>query len=172
MVDVTAATASPEERRRAVRERLRRLGWVLPEPVASKGGYGAARAHAGQLWVSGHTGRGTEGPRLTGTVGDDVTVELAREEAQRAAMNLLAAVDGCPELAAGLGSVEALLHLRVFVRGVPGFNQHSAVADAASDLLREAFGPTVGTHARTAVGAGSLPGCSAVELEAVLAYAL
>ncbi|WP_219420155.1 RidA family protein [Pseudonocardia nigra] len=166
-----AGDSAPEERRRLGWERLSQLGHSLPEPLAAKGGYVAARAFGGALWVAGHTGRGPEGPRLTGVVGDDVTLEQAQEEARRAAVNLLAAVDGCPSLTAGLGSVEALLHVRVFVAATTEFDRHPLVADAASQLLHDVLGPAAGTHARTAVGVSSLPGGSAVELEAVLAYA-
>jgi enamine deaminase RidA (YjgF/YER057c/UK114 family) len=168
---VTDVGSLDEDRRRAVRDRLRHLGFELTAAVPAKGAYVGARAFAGQVWVAGHTGRGPDGPRLTGTVGEDVTLEQAREEAQRAAVNLLAAVDACPDLRAGLGSIDALLHVRVFVRSSPAFDRHPAVADAASSLLHEALGPVVGRHARTAVGAPSLPGRSAVELEAVLGYA-
>lgn len=148
-----------------VQARLVRLGYSLPAPLPAKGCYVGARRWQGTLWVSGHTGRGPEGPRLTGTVGDDVTMEQAQEEARRAAVNLLAAVEG----AIGLADVKALLHLRGFVRAVPNFSDHTVVVDAASALLREALGQ-IGEHARTAIGVSSLPGGAAVELEAVFAF--
>ena len=150
----------------AVQARLVRLGYALPAPLSAKGRYVRARRWQGTLWVSGHTGRGPEGLRVTGTVGDDVTIEQAQEEARRAAVNLLAAVDG----AIGLAEVKALLHLRGFVRAVPGFGDHTVVVDAASALLCEALGE-IGEHARTAIGVASLPGGAAVELEAVFACA-
>lgn len=163
--------AEHDARRSEAMDRLAQLGFTLPERLSAKGGYVPARAFAGQLWVAGHTGRGQAGPRLTGVVGDDVALEQAQDEARRAALNVLAAVESCPDLAHGLGCVEALLHVRVFVRGASDFDQHPAVADGASSLLHDVLGPTVGTHARTAVGVPSLPGRSTVEVEAVLAYA-
>lgn len=149
----------------AIAERLARAGYPLPSPLPAKGQYEPVRRWGGQLWVSGHTGRGAEGPRVLGTVGDDVTVEQAREEARWAAVNLLAAVHA----AGALADVEALLHLRGYVRAVPSFPGQPLVVDAASELLVEALGSEVGAHARTAIGVASLPGGAPVELEAVFA---
>lgn len=137
--------------------------------MGSKGAYASTRAEGGQLWVSGHTGRGPDGLRLTGVVGDDVSLEQAQLDARHAAVNLLAAIDGSPHLPHGLGNVDAVLHLRVYVRAATDFGEHPAVADGASTLLAEVLGER-GVHARTAIGVASLPGGAPVELEAVLAY--
>lgn len=146
-----------------VEERLERAGYPMPCPLPAKGLYLPVRRWGGQLWVSGHTGRGPDGPRVLGTVGADVSVEQAREEARWAAVNLLAAVHA----AGALGDVEALLHVRGYVRAVPSFREQPRVVDAASELLVRALGPDVGAHARTAIGVASLPGGAPVELEAV-----
>jgi enamine deaminase RidA (YjgF/YER057c/UK114 family) len=160
----------PAARREQMRARLARLGYRLPDPLPSKGAYASTRADGSQLWVAGHTGRGPEGLRVTGVVGEDVSVEQAQDEARRAAVNLLAAIDGSPHLPHGIGSVEAVLHLRVYVRAAGDFGQHPAVADGASTLIAEVLGAERGIHARTAVGVASLPGGAPVELEAVLAF--
>lgn len=167
----TPGPDSATTRRGHARARLEDLGYRLPEPLSSKGAYASTRADGSQLWVSGHTGRGPEGLVVAGIVGQDVSLEEAQEEARRAAVNLLAAVDGSPHLPHGLGSVEAVLHLRVYVRAAPGFGQHPVVADGASTLFAEVLGSDRGVHARTAIGVASLPGGAAVEVEAVLAYA-
>ena len=156
-------------RRQEALRRLEALGFHLSAPLASKGQYVPVRRHGDVLWVSGHTGRGPEGLRVVGVVGEEVALSTAQDEARRAAVNLLAAVDGSPALPSGLGEVEALLHVRVYVRAAPDFTEHPAVADAASELLAETLGQDVGEHARTAVGVASLPGGAPVELEAVLA---
>ncbi|HET8594571.1 MAG TPA: RidA family protein [Intrasporangium sp.] len=165
--------AGPDDaaaRREQMRARLARLGYPLPEPLLSKGVYASTRTDGSQLWVAGHTGRGPDGLRVTGVVGEDVSVEQAQDEARRAAVNLLAAVDGSPHLTHGMGSVEAVLHLRVYVRAAGDFGQHPAVADGASTLIAEVLGAERGVHARTAVGVASLPGGAPVELEAVLTF--
>lgn len=172
MTDHRAPSAGDDARRRReeARARLAGLGYALPEPLPSKGAYASTRAEGGQLWVSGHTGRSPDGLLVTGVVGDDVSVEQAREDAGRAAVNLLAAIDGSPHLPHGLGSVDAVLHVRVYVRAAADFGQHPAVADGASTLIAEVLGPERGIHARTAIGVASLPGDAPVELEAVLTF--
>lgn len=157
-------------RRQHARARLADLGYRLQAPLPSKGAYASTRADGSQLWVAGHTGRGPDGLLVAGVVGQDVSLEEAQQEARRAAANLLAAIDGSPHLAHGLGSVEAVLHLRAYVRAAADFGQHPSVADGASTLFAEVLGEQRGVHARTAIGVASLPGGAAVEIEAVVAY--
>lgn len=149
------------------RERIAELGLRIPPPALPKGNYFPSRLCAGQLWVSGTTSRTADGPGVLGVVGDDVTVPGAAAAARVAALNLLGAV----ESAVGLDAVDALVHLRGYVRAVPEFGEHPAVIDGASGLLLDVFGPDRGAHARTAIGVASLPGGACVELELVLAVA-
>ena len=100
-----------------------------------------------------------------GIVGDDVTVEQARDQARVAGLNLIAAIDA----AVGLDAVTAVLHLRGYVRGVSTLADHPAVIDGASSLILAVFGAEVGAHARTAIGVASLPGGACVELDLVAA---
>ncbi len=53
------------------------------------------------------------------------------------------------------------------VNAVPDFTCHPFVIDGCSNLFFEVFGER-GMHARTAMGAGSLPGGIPVEIEAVI----
>nr|WP_236950279.1 RidA family protein [Mycobacterium sp. MS1601] len=136
-----------------------------PTVTGAQGAYFPARLHGGQLWVSGATARTVAGPGLRGVVGDDVTAAQAREQAGIAALNLLGAIDA----AVGLDAVNAVLHLRGYVRAVPDFDSQPGVIDGASELLLAVFGSEVGAHARTAIGVASLPGQACVELELVVA---
>lgn len=152
--------------REAVSERLATIGLSLPgTEVPPRGRYSPVRLLGGQAWVSGHTGRTSEGPRNRGTLGRDLTVDDAKDEARHAAVNLLATV----ESSGLLDQVQGILHLRGFVRAVDDFESHPAVIDAASEVLLVALGDDLGQHARTAIGVASLPGGAVVELEAVLA---
>ena len=54
------------------------------------------------------------------------------------------------------------------VNAASGFDQQPAVINGFSDLMVEVFGEEIGKHARRAVGAGSLPGQIAVEIEMIL----
>lgn len=53
------------------------------------------------------------------------------------------------------------------VNATPDFSRHPLVIDGCSNLFFDVFGE-VGMHARTAMGAGSLPNGIPVEIEAVL----
>lgn len=150
-----------------VRTRLAAAGLHLPAVVSSRGAYVAVRRIGEQVWVAGHTGRSPQGPLHVGVVGEDVTLEQARQEAQSATLNVLAALDR----AGLLDRVVAVAHVRGFVRARPEFADHPAVIDAVSAVLLAAFGETVGAHARTAVGVASLPGGAPVEVEAVFQVA-
>lgn len=145
-------------------QRLAELGIDVGEPLRPKGSYVGVRCFEHTAWVSGCTGRSADRGPLLGIVGVDLTIEQARAEAARAAVNLLAAL----ESEIGLDQVAAVLHLRGYVRADPNFTDHPAVIDGASQLLTDVFGTAIGRHARTAVGAPSLPGGASVELEAVI----
>lgn len=147
-----------------VRERLEAAGLQLPQPLPAKGRYASVRHLGVQAWVAGHTGRTSDGPLYVGVVGDDVSVEQARQEARAAALNMLAALDG----AGLLERVSGVLLLRGLVRARGDFGDHPHVVDAASEVLLAAFGEKVGMHARTAFGVASLPGGAPVELELVV----
>ena len=67
-----------------------------------------------------------------------------------------------------LGRVVSIMRLGVHVNCDPSFTDLPKVANGASDLLIELFGPTVGSHVRLAVGAVSLPRGVAVEVEAIV----
>ncbi|MFQ6392548.1 RidA family protein [Nocardia sp. KC 131] len=148
-------------------EALARIGISLPRPPAPKGAYQSARLVGNQLWVAGHTARSAEAPALRGVVGEDVSVDVARDQARAAAINLLAAI----EAAVGLDAVEAVAHLRGYVRATRDFMDHPAVIDGASTLLAQVFPPDIAAHARTAIGVMSLPGQACVELELVVMVA-
>ena len=147
-----------------VADRMGELGLVLPAPAPPKGAYFPSRRCGDQLWVSGATARSEGAPALRGVVGADVTVDVAREQARLAALNLLGAVDA----AVGLDAVGAVVQLRGYVRAVPEFGTHPSVIDGASRLLLDVFGERVGAHARTAIGVASLPGGACVELDLVV----
>ena len=147
--------------------RLQELGLVIPAPAPPKGAYYPSRRCGDQLWVSGATARRDGTPALRGVVGADVTVDVAREQARLAALNLLGAIDA----AIGIDAVGAVVALRGYVRAVPDFDTHPAVIDGASRLLLDVFGEDVGAHARTAIGVASLPGGACVELDLVVSLA-
>jgi len=51
------------------------------------------------------------------------------------------------------------------------FDAHPFVIKGCSDLFLEAFGATIGYHARSAIGVTTLPANIAVEIEEIVAVA-
>jgi enamine deaminase RidA (YjgF/YER057c/UK114 family) len=138
----------------------------LPPPPLPQGGYVSAIAHAGLVVTAGITPRINGVLHHCGQVGDELTIEAAREAAAIAAGNALAAA--LAALAPG-ERLNRVLRLTVYVNAAPGFTAHTEVADGASARLRELLADR-GAAARTAVGVTSLPGGTCVELELTCAY--
>lgn len=103
-----------------------------------------------------------------GCVGDDVSLEQAREAARQCAANGLGAARAALGSDAALDGLQ-LLRTGGYVAAVPGFRSHPEVIDGASELLRAALGEENGVGARAAVGVASLPRGAAVEIEFLFA---
>ncbi|MCY4575883.1 MAG: RidA family protein [Chloroflexi bacterium] len=145
-----------------VADRLKELGITLPPPATPGGNYTPANLVGHTLYVAGQLPT-QDGTLISpGKVGGDVTVEEAAEAARIATLNALSAVENALE--GGLDAVESVTRITVFVNAVPDFDQHSIVANGASDLLVAVLGDA-GRHARNAIGMGSLPRGSCVEVE-------
>src|SRR3954451_7416435 len=144
-------------------ERLAELGLVLPEPPALPFAprLRPVQAHGGVAWVSGF---GVFD--VVGRVGDDVSVEQARDAARRTALGVLR------NLRDELGSLDAVdrwLKVVGFVRSAPGFAEQPAVLNAFTEVVVDVYGEERGLCARSAIGVAELPAGIAVEVEAVVA---
>ncbi len=148
--------------------RLARLGICLPKLAPSPiGRFCNVRRTGSLLFVSGQGPLDADGKLHTGKVGDDVTAEAAREHAKLVAVNILAALK---EHLGNLDSVSGVIKLLGLVNAAPDFARHPFVIDGASELFSEVFGRN-GVHARSAIGAASLPNQITVEIEAVFEIA-
>jgi enamine deaminase RidA (YjgF/YER057c/UK114 family) len=145
--------------------RLQALGLALPEAAAPVANYLPVAIHGGLAAVSGQLPRDGAG-LITGQVGAGLDVEAGRAAARACGLAILAqlrqALDG------DLDRVRRCVQLTGFVNSGPGFADHPAVINGASDLMVEVFGEA-GRHARAAVGAASLPLGAAVEVAATFA---
>jgi len=151
-----------------VSARLSELGVVLPSIAPASGNYIAHRLAGSLLFVSGQIPRIDGVEHFVGVVGQDVSPEDGYRAARLCALNLVARVNAA--LDGNLDRVLACVQLRGFVNALPDFKEHPAVIDGASDLLVEIFGES-GRHVRTALGAGSLPRGSSVEVDGVFEVA-
>ena len=149
-------------------QRLSELGLALPGTAAPGARYAAVVVHDGLAHVSGQLPREGDRVVVAGKLGRDVDIADAQEGARIALLRGLAALRD--ELG-DLGRVRQVLKLTVYVNSTEQFVDHSAVADGASTLIYDLFGPELGKHARTSVGVAQLPRNGAVELDLVVALA-
>jgi enamine deaminase RidA (YjgF/YER057c/UK114 family) len=140
---------------------LTRLGLDLPAPPKPVATYVPVRVARGLAFVAGQVALEDGAAVSPGHVGADVTVEEAIELARRCALQALSA------LRAKLGSLDrvaGVVQVSVFVSSAPGFTAQPAVANGASEVLVQVFGPENGPHARVAVGVPELPLGAPVEV--------
>jgi enamine deaminase RidA (YjgF/YER057c/UK114 family) len=116
------------------------------------------------IFTSGQVAVGDAGLIAEGIVGREVDLATAQQCARQCAINILAQL----KAAVGeLSAVEQIVKLTVFVASAPDFTSQHLVANGASELMAEVFGDA-GRHARSAVGAPSLPTNTPVEVEAIV----
>lgn len=148
----------------SIDNRLARLGIELPTPAQPVANFVPCVQTGDTLFVSGQISSWNGEIRHRGRVGREITLDGARAAARLCALNVLA------QAKAYLGSldrVRRVVQVQGFVNAVPEFTEHPAIINGASDLFVEVFGKKLGSHARFAVGAGSLPFNVAVEVAAV-----
>jgi enamine deaminase RidA (YjgF/YER057c/UK114 family) len=145
-------------------ERLAELGHELPPPNPAVANYvGAVRA-GNIVFVSGH-GPYKDGEYIyLGKLGREIDVATGQAAAALTIVNLLASLKA---QIGELDRVKRVVKLLVMVNSDPEFADQPRVANGASDVLLEIFGPERGPHARSAVGMGALPGGISVEIEGI-----
>ncbi|MDO9378185.1 MAG: RidA family protein [Nocardioidaceae bacterium] len=148
-------------------ERLAGLGLSVPDVVPPVASYVPAVRSGSYVYVSGQLPMRDGALVATGSVGDDVTPELATECARQSALNAIAAVRS---QVGELSQVVRIVKATVFVASAPGFTGQPQVANGASQLFGDVFGDA-GVHARSAVGVSALPLDAPVEVELVVEVA-
>lgn len=147
-------------------ERLRELGFEIPEPPPPVANFVGLVTVGDLAFVSGHGPYENGEYVFRGKLGRDLDVETGQRSARLVALNMLGT------LKAELGELDRIarvVKLLVMVNSDPSFTEQPRVANGASDLLVEAFGPERGKHARSAVGLAVLPFDISVEIEGVFA---
>ncbi len=148
-----------------VEEKLKALGFELPQPPTPAATYIASVRVGDLLFVGGNIGRlNGQPPKYAGKVGGGVTLEQAYEMARHCALNHLAIIK------AALGSldrVKRIVKVLGYVNVAPGFTDMPKVVNGESDLLVQLWGSR-GEHARAAVGVASLSKDAPVETEIIV----
>jgi len=143
-------------------KRLEELGITLPEIGKLPGNFVPSKRVGNLLYVSGQVPI-KDGQIVSGIVGQDVSVEEAKDLARYTALFALAAAK---KSIPSLDSIRQVVKVNGWVNAEPGFGQQPAVINGASDLLVEVLGEK-GRHARAAIGIATLPGNAPVEVEVI-----
>jgi enamine deaminase RidA (YjgF/YER057c/UK114 family) len=150
-------------------ERLRQLGFILPDPLRAPAGsaypFAWVRIRGNRAYLSGHLPLQPDGSLAEpfGKVGTDVSLE---EGVAAARLVALATIGSIQRELGDLDRVVAWLRVFAMVNTAPGFTQLAAVVNGFSETVLEVFGPVVGLHSRSAVGVAELPYGVPVEIEA------
>jgi enamine deaminase RidA (YjgF/YER057c/UK114 family) len=148
-------------------ERLAELGITLPEPPPPAAAYIPYVRTGSLVLTSGQVATADGQLVARGLLGDDLDVETGQRCARQCAINVLAQLQAA---VGDLSKVVRIVKITVFVASTPDFTDQHLVANGASELLGEVFGDA-GRHARSAVGAPSLPTGTPVEVEAIVEVA-
>lgn len=155
------ASASPHAR-------LTALGLVLPPAPKPAGVYKPCLVVGQHVYVSGHGPLRNDGTMISGRVGADLDTAAGKAAARQVGLAILST------LVAGLGSLDRVarvVKVLGLVNATPEFTEQPLVINGCSELFVEIWGPDHGVGVRSAVGAGSLPGNIAVEIEALFELA-
>ena len=148
-------------------EKLKELGVELPEAPKPLGAYVPCVQTGSLVFLSGMLPLRDGKISRTGRVGEDITIDQAREDARTATINALSV------LKAHIGSLDRVkrcVKITGYVASALDFAEQPKVLNAASDLLFDIFGEP-GRHARAAIGVNVLPLNSPVEIEFVFEIA-
>jgi enamine deaminase RidA (YjgF/YER057c/UK114 family) len=140
------------------------LGLELPQVPMPAASYVPAVRTGNLVFTAGQVSFEDGEIRVTGKVGDAVSLEEAQHAARLCALNALAAA---ASEAGGLDRISRIIKVVGYVASAPGFNGQPQVVNGASDLLGEIFGEN-GHHARSAVGVVELPLGVPVEVEMIV----
>ncbi|MEL6573547.1 MAG: RidA family protein [Pseudomonadota bacterium] len=150
-----------------IETKLAEMAIVLPDAPAPKANYVPFVLSGNMLYVSGQIAANDDG-LMTGKLGDDYTIAQGQEAAKACAIALLTQVKAA--CGGDLGRLVRVVKLGGFVNSTTDFTDQPQVINGASDFLVEVLGE-LGTHARAAVSAPSLPFGVAVEIDGVFQIA-
>ena len=150
-----------------IEDRLRELGYEVPEVAAPVAAYVPALRRGTLVYTSGQLPFVDGGLPAIGKVGAEVSAEQAEELARLCALNGLAAARG---VLGSLDKITQVVKVTAFVASDPSFTAQPSVANGASVFLGRVFGDS-GIHVRSAVGVSVLPLDAPVEIEFVFEVA-
>jgi enamine deaminase RidA (YjgF/YER057c/UK114 family) len=152
-----------------IADRLTELGLELPKPFAPPPGvefpFDLVHVHGDLAYVSGHLPVDGSDVLATGRVGAELDVEQGYNAARLVGLSIFASLE--QELG-NLDRVRSWVKALGLVQCAPGFDKPPAVINGFTDLVLEVWGDEAGRHARSAIGAETLPFNVPVEIEAII----
>src|SRR5438876_8604062 len=133
--------------------RLDKLGIVLPAPPTPLGTYVESSDTGDLLFLSGMLPVVNRKLSISGHLGENLSVKEGQEAARIASLNALAAAK---QHLGTLDRLKKLVKLTVLIATTEQFVDHPPVADGASNVFVQIFGPEAG-HTRLVYGVQSLP---------------
>jgi enamine deaminase RidA (YjgF/YER057c/UK114 family) len=133
--------------------RLGELSIVLPTPPLPLGAYVETSDVGRLLFLSGTLPVVGRKLLISGRLGENLSVKEGQEAVRIASLNALAAAK---KHLGTLDRLKKLVKLTVLMVTTEQFTEHAVVADAASDLFVQIFGPE-DSHVRLVYGVKSLP---------------
>lgn len=137
----------------SVSERLEELSIVLPTPPAPLGAYVESSSVGNLLFLTGMLPFVDSKLVFSGRLDENVSIRNGQAAARIAALNALAAAK---QHLGNLDRLKKLVKLTVLIATTEHFADHALVADGASKLFVQLFGPEEG-HTRLVYGVYSLP---------------
>ena len=133
--------------------RLSELGIALPAPPTPLGAYVESSDTGNLLFLSGILPVENRKLAISGRLGENLSVQQGQVAAGVASLNALAAAN---QHLGGLDRLRKLVKLTVLIATTEQFVDHAPVADGASKIFVQIFGPEAG-HTRLVYGVHSLP---------------
>jgi enamine deaminase RidA (YjgF/YER057c/UK114 family) len=133
--------------------RLAELGIVLPSPPTPLGAYVESSEAGNLLFLSGILPVANRKLAIAGRLGENLSVKEGQDAARIASLNALAVAQ---DHLGKLDRLKKLIKLTVLIATTERFSEHADVANGASDLFAQVFGPKA-SHTRLVYGVYSLP---------------
>ncbi len=165
LIGLLLSSCQPELYDYDVEERIAELGIGLVKSELPPGVQIEQATRSGNLiFLSGNGPITADGTRITGKVGQDLTIEEGYEAARLTAIRHLSVLK---DEIGDLNKVVRVVKVLGLVNAPTDFTEHPAVINGYSDLMIEVFGDR-GRHARSAMGMGSIPWNLACEVETII----
>jgi len=151
-----------EEMRVSVYDKLKTLNISLPQATPAAGAYTPFVRTGNLVFLAGHIAK-KKGKPWTGQLGVNLSVAEGKEAARAVAVDLMATLQSA---VGDLNQIKRIVKLMVLVNSAPTFTEQHLVANGASELFGEVFGPNA-LHARSAFGVAQIPLGACVEIDLI-----